>query len=69
VDKAYVFIANPLKGNIAKIHIVSVKILGKSGELAVVKGNIKDGDKIESADEATLLKLYDGEQVYIGTSL
>lgn len=66
VSNSYVFVARAIKGNIAEIHVVPVKILGRSGQLAVVKGDINSADKVVCADESILLRLHEGEKVYIG---
>jgi len=65
VKKSYVFVAIPEKGNIGRVHVVPVRIIGRSGEEAVVKGDLKENDLVICADESILLRLYEGEKVYI----
>ena len=65
VKRNYVFIAIPEKGNIGRVHVVPVIIVGRSGEKALVKGDLKENDMVICADESILLRLYEGEKVYI----
>ena len=64
IDASYCFVARPVKKRFAKVHIVPVKVLGRSGELVAVKGDFKDSDQVICADESILLRLHEGEKVY-----
>ncbi len=69
VNASYVFVARPIKTTkkgLARVHIVPVEVLGRSGELIVVrsKEGLKSGDKVICADESILLRLHEGQKVY-----
>ncbi len=65
VSSSYVFVAKPINANLAKVHVVAVKVLGRSGDYVVVRGKVAEGELVICADEATLLRLYEGEKVRI----
>jgi len=63
VDRAYVFRLRPEKGELARVEVVPVRVLGRSGEEVAVSGELSAGDLVAVAEESTLLRLHPGELV------
>jgi hypothetical protein len=61
---AFIFKAETAQGeNSQKVRVLPVQVLGKNGEYACVKGDIKKGDLVITGDEGKLLRLSEGMAV------
>ena len=60
----FIFRAETAQGeNSQKVRVLPVQVLGKNGEYACVKGDIKKGDLVITGDEGKLLRLSEGMAV------
>ncbi len=60
---AWIYALEPLQGDLYRVKVLPVKVLGRSAEKVVVAGEIVPGQKVVVAGESTLLRLHNGSVV------